>query len=172
MTPSSLTFLIDSDVLMQAHRMYYAFDICPGFWESLLFHHGQSRIFCISQVKDEIKGGDKDVLYTWAHEIAPPTLFSNTDDLAIAESYSRIIQWVQSEKFTEAAKEEYAKSADGWIIADAKVKGHTVVTNETYEKDRRNKVKIPNVCIQFDIPCVDTFSMLRTLKTQFDWKRP
>jgi hypothetical protein len=169
--PSS-TYLIDSDVLMQAHRMYYAFDICPGFWESILFHHGQNRIFCINQVKDEIKGGDKDALYKWAHDVAPAELFSSTEDPVIAECYARIIRWVQSEKFTEAAKEEYAKSADGWIIAYAKAKGYTVVTSETFEKDRRNKVKIPNACKQFDVPCIDTFSMLRSLSTRFDWKQP
>ena len=172
MSDSLPVYLLDSDVLIQAHRMYYAFDICHGFWESLQHHHRENRLYSIAHVKDEIKGGLKDALFTWAYDTMPSSFFQKADNLDVLAAYSEIIRWVQSEKFTEAAKEEFAKSADGWIIAFSKAKNYSVVTCETYEKDRRNKVKIPNVCLQFNVPCIDTFTLLRDLKTQFSWKKP
>jgi hypothetical protein len=35
-TPAITEYLIDSDVLIQAHRSYYAFDICSGFWDAII----------------------------------------------------------------------------------------------------------------------------------------
>lgn len=32
---TSPTFLVDADVFIAAKNRYYAFDICPGFWNSL-----------------------------------------------------------------------------------------------------------------------------------------
>ncbi len=38
-------YLVDSDVLITAKNLYYAFDICPGFWKCLLHHHRENREF-------------------------------------------------------------------------------------------------------------------------------
>ncbi len=37
-------FVLDSNIFIEAHRRYYAFDICPGFWDSLRsgFRRGHS----------------------------------------------------------------------------------------------------------------------------------
>lgn len=172
MNSNTPVLLVDSNVLIEAHRRYYAFDICPGFWDSLESFHHEKRIFCIAQVRDEIMKGKKDELAEWAKKKAPDTFFPSTDnDEQVSEWYKKIIQWVQCEKFTQAAKEEYANSPDGWLIAYAKAKDFTIVSSESYQKDRLNKVKIPNVCLQFDIPCLDTFKMLRILNVCFKWDK-
>lgn len=33
------TYLMDSDVFITAKNLYYSFDICPGFWDSVIHHH-------------------------------------------------------------------------------------------------------------------------------------
>ena len=33
------TSLMDSDVFITAKNLYYAFDICLGFWKSEVHHH-------------------------------------------------------------------------------------------------------------------------------------
>ena len=43
-------YLVDSDVLLTAKNRYYGFDICPGFWKSLLEHHQGGHIFSILRV--------------------------------------------------------------------------------------------------------------------------
>ena len=42
--------------------------------------------------------------------------------------------------------------ADPFVIACAKVKGGTVVTEEQF---KREAAKIPNVCQHFNVPCID-----------------
>lgn len=42
--------------------------------------------------------------------------------------------------------------ADPFVVAAGKVKGGTVVTQETF---KANAAKIPNVCEHFDVPCID-----------------
>jgi hypothetical protein len=55
--------------------------------------------------------------------------------------------------------------ADPFLIAYALAHGHTVVTHETYANpNQRNKVKIPNVCVQFGVPHMTIFDLLRNTK--------
>ena len=78
--------------------------------------------------------------------------------------------WVQSNgHFQQVAKDEFARVADGWLIAYAQVHGLTVITQEVYDPNVKRKVPIPNVCRQFDVQYGDTFMMLRSLGVRFDW---
>lgn len=52
--------------------------------------------------------------------------------------------------------------ADPFVIACAKIKGGTVVTEERLKP---NAAKIPNVCAHFNIPCID----LERFMQQQDW---
>lgn len=82
-----------------------------------------------------------------------------------------MMTWVQShDSFRQGAKEEFARVADGWLVAYAQVHGLIVVTHEVFDPNIKKKVPIPNVCRQFDVPWLDTFSMLRSLEVRFDWR--
>lgn len=37
-------YVLDSDVFVAAKNSYYAFAICPGFWDSLIHHHGEAIV--------------------------------------------------------------------------------------------------------------------------------
>jgi hypothetical protein len=52
--------------------------------------------------------------------------------------------------------------ADPFVVAAAKIRGATVVTQEGLKP---NAAKIPNVCEEFKVPCVD----LQTFMTQQGW---
>ena len=54
--------------------------------------------------------------------------------------------------------------ADPWVIATAKVRGLTVVTEENGGTAR--KPKIPSVCAATNVPCVDVLTFIR----QAGWK--
>ena len=49
--------------------------------------------------------------------------------------------------------------ADPFIIACAKIKAATVVTEERLKP---NAAKIPNVCLQFKVPCIDLETFMQT----------
>lgn len=56
----------------------------------------------------------------------------------------------------------FLKKADPWIIAHALADGGTVVTQET-EQGKGQKVKVPTVCGELGVKCIDTYEMLRRL---------
>lgn len=79
-------------------------------------------------------------------------------------AYREIIAWVQDNaQFTNAAKARFADDDDGWLVAYAKAKNCIVVTHEVVRPEAKNRVMIPNICQQFDVPFVNTFDMLRAL---------
>ena len=163
-------YLLDSNVFMQAHRLYYGFDICPGFWTAILRQNAASRIFSIDRVQQEIAEGN-DQLKKWAQSDAPDTFFRKTNAKAIVDQFGKMITWVQgNSQYTPAAKAEFATVADGWLIACAKSEGLIVVTHEAYDPNTKRKVPIPNVCHEFGVEYIDTFQMLRELRIQFDLK--
>ena len=48
-------FLLDTNVFIEAHRRYYALDLCPGFWECLSYHARQRNLSSIDKVQAEIR---------------------------------------------------------------------------------------------------------------------
>ena len=50
-------YLLDANVFIEAHRKYYGFAICPGFWLALVRQHERKRIFSIDKVKAELACG-------------------------------------------------------------------------------------------------------------------
>ena len=45
------TYVVDSDVFITAKNLYYSFDICPGFWKSVVHHHREGRVFIMMWVQ-------------------------------------------------------------------------------------------------------------------------
>ena len=165
---SEAIYVIDASVFIQAARGYYAFDLAPGFWQSLIDHAGNKRVCSIDHVKHELERG-KDDLATWAKTDFAHA-FLSTDEQDVVDSYRDAMAWVQSQaQFFAAAKAEFANVADGWLVAFAKAKNCIVVTHEVPEPNRRNKIKIPHVCQALDVRYVNTFEMLRDLGVQ--WPR-
>jgi Domain of unknown function (DUF4411) len=78
-------------------------------------------------------------------------------------------QWVQGEsQFTRAAKAEFAQVADGWLAAYSQAHPDRIlVTNEVHRAHAKSRVLLPTVCLQFGVPYVDTFGMLKDLRARF-----
>lgn len=167
-----MDYAVDANVFIEAFRRYYKFGICPGFWQSLIYHHTQGRIFSIDRVKDELTGkGDQ--LSDWVIGNAPDGCFESTDTQQIAPVYAQLVEWVYAQaQFTAAAKAEFTQKADAWLIAYAKATGKVLVTHEVLSAEIKRKVPIPNVCVAFNVNYVDTFDMLGALGASFHWNQP
>ena len=160
-------FLLDANAFIEAKDRYYGFDICPGYWSSLLAQHDSKRLFSIDRIADELNEQD-DVVKQWIENEVPATFFKKTEDQAVIDKFQEMVNWVYSQpQFTDAAKTEFASVADGWVIAYAAVNGLVVVTHEQFAPEAKRKVPMPNVCVEFDVEYVDTFSMLRELGERF-----
>jgi hypothetical protein len=162
-------YVVDSDVFMTAKNRYYAFDLCPGFWKSMIKRHREGAVASIDRVKGEILQGRKDdELVVWTKKL-PPSFFDGVDDDAVTTKYQEVMLWaLHNRQFTDAAKADFATGADGWLVAYASVHAVIVVTNEVSAQDSRNKIKLPDVCKQFGVGYCDTFQMLRDLAVRFE----
>ena len=169
-TVSDEQFLLDTNVLITAHHDYYAPDLCPGFWQ-FLQHCGNTRqLLSIDRVRDEITGPAE--LLEWVNQL-PASFFAATVDARVSASFSEMQAWAEdNDQFSPEAKEEFARVADGWLAAYARVHNVVLVTNEAFNPDVRKKVPLPIVCHQFNIRWMNTFSMLRRLGARFDWIPP
>ena len=164
--PEAVKYILDANIFIEAKRRYYAFDLCPGFWSSLLHHSSMGNLESIDRVESELLEGDD--LGVWKKQASG--LFASTDSKIVLTAYRDIIQWAQRQThFTNAAKSEFASAADAWVIAYAKANNATVVTHERSAR-KSTKIKIPDVCEHFDIQCTDTFDMLRKLRVAFNWE--
>lgn len=162
-------FVLDTNIFIEAHRRYYAQDLCPGFWECLRSHCRQGRVLSIDRVRTEILR-NQDRLSAWVKQ-APDNLFVSSAEPSVANVFTKMMDWVQGNgQFRSEAKEEFARVADGWIAAYAKVHNAVVVTHEVFSANIQKKVPLPNVCQQFGIDYQDTFTMLRQLEVRFHWR--
>jgi hypothetical protein len=164
-TPDQV-FLLDTSVFVEAYRRYYAFDIMPGFWHELITHARNGSIVSIDRVKDELARG-KDDLAEWAKgDFAKAFISTNEDD--VIGAYAEVIAWSQSRtQYTQAAKAEFARGADGWLVAYAKAKLVVVVTQEVHAPESKIKIKIPTACRALAVESIDTFEMMRRLGIKF-----
>lgn len=163
---AEVVYLLDANVFIEASRRYYAFDLAPPFWESLVHHASNGRVRSVDRIKKELERG-KDELAKWAKSHFSHA-FVLTDETDVIQSYGEIMTWVQAQsQFLDAAKADFANGADGWLVAYAKIHACVIVTHEVPAADARRKVPIPNVCRAFDVPFIDTFEMLRKLGVRF-----
>ncbi|HPC60572.1 MAG TPA: DUF4411 family protein [Verrucomicrobiota bacterium] len=169
---ASLKYSLDANIFIEAGRRYYAFDICPGFWASLVWHHQRDRLDSIDRVRDELLRGN-DALSEWASTRAPTGLFVTTSSQDILDLYGQIITWSQSQSsFQPQAIADFANSADAWLVAYAKARSRMLVTHEVHSPDARRRIPIPNVCSAFGVQRTDTFAMLRDLGVSLTWQPP
>ncbi len=83
------TYVLDSNVFIEAARRYYAFDLAPPFWESLVQNSANGRIYSIDRVKQELERG-KDELATWTTSQFNDA-FASTDEEDVVAVYTDII---------------------------------------------------------------------------------
>lgn len=166
MSAGGTTFLLDANVLIAAHRSYYAFDLCPGFWASIRDGHAAGSIFSTIRVHDEVKKGG-DALTKWLAAEMPSGFFLDDGAAEIAAEFAPMMAWVASGQFQPAAQAKVASDADGWLIATAGKFGYCLVTHETRKDGAKASVPMPNVCDEFGVTYCNTFEMLRALGCQY-----
>lgn len=165
-------YVLDSDVFIAAKNSYYAFAICPGFWDSLIYHHGAGNVCSIDRVRGELLAGRKtEDLVQWVKRNVPLEFFMDTSEQTVTNAYGQVMLWVQrNAQYFDQSKAKFATEADGWLVAYAMVHGVPVVTNEQPSPQSRNRILLPDVCVQFNVTYQDTFAMLRDLAVRYEWR--
>lgn len=163
-------YVVDSNFFIQAHRASYPLDVATSFWSKVVQLAEDGKVISIDKVKNEIFKNE-DELKQWCEINLPDNFFKETS--AIIPQYSQVAKWAVSKSghYLPNALAEFldADEADAWLIAYALVDttGIILVTHELSEPNRKNKVKIPDVCISNGVQFCNTIEMLRQLGERF-----
>lgn len=161
-------YLVDSNLFIQAHRVNYPLDVVKGFWEKISELAYNDIICSLDKVKNEIYEND-DELKSWCKSNLPKDFFRNSE-VAIS-TYKEVISWAvyQKEHYKKSAIDEFLDSglADAWLVAYAVENQLEIITQEISQPNRKNKVKIPEVCDYFSVPYKNMIELFRELDIQF-----
>lgn len=162
-------YLLDANVLIDAKRGYYAFEMVPEFWEWLVHMARQGTIKVPQEVYDKLTGGIRDDLANWLKSNKSVLLLKEEVNIEIL---NKVIEQGYAPDLTEAEFEKL--NEDPFLIAYALVdkERRCVVTTEisSPSKQRANR-KIPDVCSYFRVSCYDTVALLRELNFRTGWNR-
>ena len=157
------TYLLDSNVFIQAKNLHYGFDFVPAFWDWLVRQNKAGGVASIERVLDELRAGG-DELSEWAEEMGDD--FFLRADAEVAASLALVSEWASSGSYDAAAVATFLQVADYWLVAHALAHDCVVVTHEV-PADSVRKIKIPNACIGLDIRCINPYEMLRQEQARF-----
>ena len=156
-----MLYLLDANVLMTAHAAYYPIDRVPQFWEWIIDNAKHHRIKIPYEILGELEAGKKEgELFKWIKTNKKTLLLDEDVDILFVH---KVVEQGYAKDLTD--DETHKLGRDPFLIAYAMAESdRCVVTLETSSprKQRANR-KIPDVCKQLNIQCIDTFAMLREL---------
>ena len=162
-------YLLDANVLIDAHRDYYPVSRVPEFWAWLVHVGGLGRVKIPLEIYEEILAGD-DALAHWARGDVVRTSLQ-LDEAADPNIVSRVIEEGYVPDLTDDELEKIGR--DPFLIAYSLAKSgeRCVVTTEVSspKKQRANR-RVPDVCGTFSLLTCDTFQFLRDLDFRTDWQ--
>jgi hypothetical protein len=147
----------DTSAFLQCWARYYPVDVFPGLWEKLSYSAAVGQILAPEEVRDEI-AKKEDGLYAWVKD--RPHIFVPLDtDIQDA------VRVILAEHRYLVKNTAQRNAADPWVIAVAKVRGLTVVTEE--RGGTTAKPRIPSVCEALGVPCISVVEYIREKGWQF-----
>jgi hypothetical protein len=165
----SFIYVVDTNFFIQAHRVSYPLDVVPSFWKKVKELADRGKIISIDKVKKEIFSND-DELKSWCEKNLSSEFWKDSNQYLL--EYSQIAAWGVSQisRFTQNAIQEFldADEADAFLMAFtfADLLNRKVVTFEK-SSNKKNKIKIPDVCEVFGIKYTDPITMFRELGESF-----
>lgn len=160
-----MLYLLDANVLIDAHHKFYPIDRIPEFWDWLLNCGQQQRVKIPLEIYQEVLPGnpgreEKDLLYDWLKEHKNIICFDEAVDRSL-------LQKVVEQYAPDLCDEELETlGRDPFLIAHAlrDTKQRIVVTNEVSKprKKRANR-HIPDVCNDLNVRHCNTCKLIKEL---------
>jgi hypothetical protein len=154
-------YWMDSDVFIQSKNGPYGLDFAPGFWRWLEWCITDGHVRSPMLVYKELTAY-KDDLADWARERETEGLLFVESTKSVQDIYRAIADHVKA-KYIPAQHVPFLAGADGWVIAHAQESSGVVVAHEATVDVKSQKVKIPNVCAHFKVPCMKLQDMRKAI---------
>ena len=156
-------YLVDTNFLGTLASVYPD-TVFPTLWKKLEVALTSDEAFFHEEVDKELAvwGAPE---YGWYQKNVRQEQIIFPDQKEI-DCYQEVVEWVvlgRKPKYHEAAVTEFLNEADSWLVASAYRYGATIVTNEASAPNSLKKIKIPDVAVQFKVPCISALEFLRRL---------
>ncbi len=158
-----MSYLLDANVFIEAKNLHYGMDFCPAFWDWLLESNAAGTVFSIDKVADEL-AAVADELSSWAGVLGGG--FFLQPDAAVFPGLRTVAEWAQGQGYDPAAVSGFLQVADYYLVAQALVGQHVVVTREVPSSSKK-KIKIPDACIGLGVRFMSPYQMLRRERARF-----
>lgn len=152
-------YIFDSSTLITIFNHYYR-EQFPSFWRKFDKYVVSGKIISVRAVKAELKDrGDDLSKFVKDKNIFDIPTDDETNFVAIIFQNTHFQSLI-----SKTARLKGIEVADPYLIARAKVLNACVVTEE---KLKPNAAKIPNVCKEFDVPCINLKKFMENEKWFF-----
>lgn len=158
-----MTYVVDASSFIDLFR-YYDRGVFPSLWQRFQQLVDSRTLVSVIQVKEELrreKHGDQASKWAWQPSVRD--LFTSPTD----EEMLFLRSELASSKFRDAVPQHLRSTkvkADIYLIARARVSGGVVVTEERYKPQG---TKIPTICKDFNIDCVNLLGMMQRENWRF-----
>ncbi len=161
-----MLYLLDANVLIDANRDYYPIARVPEFWDWLLEMGRSGRIKVPEEIYEEViyprPSMDKeDPLVEWLKSNREMLVL---DEEAAVELVGRVTEEGYANDLTDVEVNKIGR--DPFLVAYALAdrQNRSVVTTEhsSPKKQRANR-KLPDVCNDFNVSCINTFTLIQEL---------
>ena len=141
----------------------------PEFWEWLTDAGKNDRVKVPLEVYEEIKEGDDDLAEWIKHDQNKEALLFDKDvDVSLV---SRVMDDGYADDLSDDEVEKIGRDPFLVAYALADENNRCIVTTEGSKPSReRANRHLPDVCNNFEVPCVNTFQFLRDLDFSTRWK--
>jgi hypothetical protein len=149
-------YAVDSSSLMDWQGRFYPTDVFKGLAERIEELVGEARFLAPALVQEEVDKIGTTELAEWVgrhQDMIVPTAQVLTQAQVIQRQFAGLLD----------PKAEY-EEADAYVIALARLRGGTVITQETSASEKRNPKRshyIPDVCRELGIPCISFLGLMR-----------
>lgn len=151
---------LDANVFIQSKNGPYSFRVAPRFWAFLDKQLRDGTLASSALVYQELVSGSDD-LANWVKNRKEIGLCIKPSREA-QRHFRHIADYVYS-RYERHQSEDFLRGADPWLIAHALESTGIVVTHESDRKPNARKARIPDVCAQFKVRCINTYRMLDEL---------
>jgi Domain of unknown function (DUF4411) len=164
-----ILFLLDANVLIDAHRDYYPMSRVPEFWDWLAFQAKNGRVKMPIEIFEEIVAGSG-ALVDWlkTEEIRTALLL---DEDSEPDRVRAVLATGYSPKLTDDEIQTIGK--DPFLVAHAAKdkEWRTVVTAEVSKPSRKGANRhVPDACADNGVNYCTIFEMLRKLDFSTGWR--
>lgn len=171
-----LLYLLDANTLIDAKRDYYPIDSVPEFWEWLVFNGEKGNIKIPIEVYEEFsdtkgKDGQKDELAIWSDqpEVKEALLLNEEaeQDLVARITYGGYVANPTDDDLVKIGRDPFLLS-----YALKNIEERCIVSTEVSKPSKKGaNRKVPDVCRDFKIRCINNFQMFRELNFSTSWNK-